>query len=199
MPTALGVESAGLIEAMEQLGYRPPLMFSLFPAPGPLLGLGEAAEGHLSVSMFEPNEPILEPMGEDVTAIVEEFESPRRRRPDLPYTVFETQAAELLDGVGDPRRGRRGRGQPGARTAICDALHESGADTTFHGHLDVRSGGQQLLAQRPRGSSRSRTATGSWSGPSDRGVRAPGPMTLVNTRPSGATRRSGLSRILTAL
>src|SRR5918992_2975954 len=52
MMNSLGVESVGLVEAMEQLGYRPPLMFSLFPAPGPLLGLGEAGENHLSVSTF---------------------------------------------------------------------------------------------------------------------------------------------------
>ena len=37
----LGVDPVGLIEAMEQLDYQPPMMFSLFPAPGPPLGLGE--------------------------------------------------------------------------------------------------------------------------------------------------------------
>ena len=42
---ALGVDTVGLIEAMEQLDYQPPLMFSLFPAPGPLLGRRRAVGG----------------------------------------------------------------------------------------------------------------------------------------------------------
>jgi len=130
---SLGVESVGLIEAMEQLDYRPPIMFSLFPAPGPLLGLGEASEGHLSVSVFEPNEPILERMGDEVRAITEEFTA-RAEDEGVPYTVFETQAAgswtawEILvagvEAAGDLDQ-----------AAICDALHESGAETTFHGQL----------------------------------------------------------------
>jgi branched-chain amino acid transport system substrate-binding protein len=130
---SLGVESLGLIEAMEQLNYRPPIMFSLFPAPGPLLGLGEASEGHLSVSVFEPNEPILERMGDEVRAISEEFTA-RAEEEGVPYTVFETQAAgswtawEILvagvEAAGDLDQ-----------AAICDALHESGAATTFHGDL----------------------------------------------------------------
>ena len=41
----LGVDPVGLIEAMLQLDYQPPMMFSLFPAPGPLLGLGELGRG----------------------------------------------------------------------------------------------------------------------------------------------------------
>lgn len=88
----LGVEANGLIEAMEQLGYSPPVMFALFPAPGPLLGMGEASDGLLSVSMFEPNEPILAEMDPALGEIVEEF-SARVEEAGLPYTVFETQAA----------------------------------------------------------------------------------------------------------
>src|SRR5918992_1996423 len=91
MMNSLGVESVALIEAMEQLSYQPPIMFSLFPAPGPLLGLGDLAEGHLSVSMFEPNEPILEQMEPEVREIVETFQE-RATTAGLPYTVFETQA-----------------------------------------------------------------------------------------------------------
>jgi branched-chain amino acid transport system substrate-binding protein len=133
MMNSLGVESVALIEAMEQLGYQPPIMFSLFPAPGPLLGLGDLAEGHLSVSMFEPNEPILEERGDEVREIVESFQEAAEAE-DLPYTAFETQAAgswtawEILvagvESAGDLDH-----------EAICDALHESGAETTFHGSL----------------------------------------------------------------
>jgi hypothetical protein len=51
---SLGVDTVNALTAMKQLGYRPPLTFSLFPAPGPLLGLGADSEGVLSVSIFEP-------------------------------------------------------------------------------------------------------------------------------------------------
>ena len=130
---ALGIESAGLIEAMEQLSYRPPMMFSLFPAPGPLLGLGEAADGHLSVSVFEPNEPALERMGDEVRGIVEEFQS-RAEAAGLPYTVFETQAAGSWTAWEILAAGVEAAGELD-QEAICDALHADGADTTFHGHL----------------------------------------------------------------
>jgi branched-chain amino acid transport system substrate-binding protein len=131
---SLGIESAGLIEAMEQLNYRPPVMFSLFPAPGPLLGLGEASNGHLSVSVFEPNEPILERMGDEVRSIVEEFQS-RAEEAGLPYTVFETQAAGSWTAWEILAAGVEAAGSLD-QEAICDALHESGADTTFHGQID---------------------------------------------------------------
>ena len=130
----LGVDPVNIIQAMEQLGYRPPMMFSLFPAPGPLLGLGEAAQGLLSVSIFESNEAALEEAGPEATAIVEEFEA-RATEAGLPYTAFETQATAswnaweiLVGGV----EGSSDVDQQG----ICDHLHENGADTTFSGHLE---------------------------------------------------------------
>lgn len=129
----LGVDPVGLIEAMEQLGYRPPMLFSLFPAPGPLLGLGEPAEGTLSVSLFEPNEPLIDQYGEEVRGIVDEFRQ-RAEAEDLPYPAFETQAAaswnawEILAGAVE-----------GAGTLdqqeLCDYLVDNGVDTTFNGHL----------------------------------------------------------------
>jgi branched-chain amino acid transport system substrate-binding protein len=130
----LGVESVGLIQAMEQLGYRPRLMFSLFPAPGPLLGLGEPAAGHLSVSMFEPNEPILAEMGPEVTEIVDEFQS-RAEAEDLPYTVFETQATGSWTAWEILAAGVEGAGTVDDHEAICEYLHQNGAETTFHGQL----------------------------------------------------------------
>ena len=130
---SLGIESASLIEAMEQLNYRPPIMFSLFPAPGPLLGLGEAADGHLSVSVFEPNEPLIEAMGDEVRGIVEEFQS-RAEEAGLPYTAFETQAAGSWTAWEILVAGVEAAGSLD-QAEICDALHADGADTTFHGHL----------------------------------------------------------------
>lgn len=129
----LGVDSVGMIEAMEQLGYQPPMFFSLFPAPGPMLGLGELGDGALSVSLFEPNEPVLAQYGDDVREIVTEFSS-RAQAAGQTYTAFETQAAaswnawEILAG-----------GVAGAESLdqqeLCDYLVESGVDTTFNGHL----------------------------------------------------------------
>jgi branched-chain amino acid transport system substrate-binding protein len=129
----LGVDPVGLVEAMEQLDYRPPMMFSLFPAPGPLLAMGEPAEGMLSVSMFESNEPILESAGADVRAIVEEF-ADRAGAAGVTYTAFETQATaswnawEILVG------GVEGAGSLD-HEAICDHLLQNGVDTTFSGSL----------------------------------------------------------------
>ena len=131
--STLGVDSSNLLTAMEQIGYRPPLAFSLFPAPGPLLAAGELADGHLSVSMFEPNEPILEAMGPEVRSIVEEFEA-RAEAADLPYTVFETQATGSWTAWEILAEGVRGADSLD-HEAICDYLLENGADTTFHGHL----------------------------------------------------------------
>lgn len=129
----LGVDPVGLIEAMAQLDYSPPMMFSLFPAPGPPLGLGDAAEGLLSVSIFEPNEPLLEQYDPEVREIVAEF-ADRAAAEDVPYTVFETQAAASWNAWEILVAGVEGAGSLDQQ-AICDALHANGADTTISGHL----------------------------------------------------------------
>jgi branched-chain amino acid transport system substrate-binding protein len=131
--SAIGVDTVNIIQAMEQLDYRPDYLFSLFPAPGPLLGVGEAAQGVLSVSLFEATDAAVAAAGPEIQAIVEEFEATATAQ-GLPYTTWETQATAswgaweiLVAGVE----------QAGSldHTAICDALHASGADTTFTGHL----------------------------------------------------------------
>jgi len=127
----LGVEANSLIEAMQQLDYMPPLMFALFPAPGPLLGLGDAAQGTLSVSIFEPNEPILEQMDPEVREIVNEF-AERAAAEEIPYTVFETQAAASWNAWEILVQGVEGAGSTDGQ-AICDSLHSTGADLTFSG------------------------------------------------------------------
>jgi branched-chain amino acid transport system substrate-binding protein len=127
----LGVEANGLIDAMQQLDYAPPLMFALFPAPGPLLGLGDAAQGVLSVSIFEPNPPILEQMDPEVTEIVNEF-AERAAAEEIPYTVFETQAAASWNAWEILVQGVEGAGSTDGQ-AICDSLHSTGAELTFSG------------------------------------------------------------------
>ena len=129
----LGVDPVNLLQAMAQLGYHPPLMFSLFPAPGPPLGLGAASDGLLSVTIFEPNKSTLDKLDKSATEIVDEFRT-RATDAKLPYTVFETQAAaswtawEILVAA---VRATGGLDQK----AMCDKLHKDGADTIFNGHL----------------------------------------------------------------
>lgn len=129
----LGVEANGLIDAMEQLDYSPPMMFALFPAPGPLLGMGEAADGLLSVSMFEPNEPILAELDPELREVTEEF-SARVEEADLPYSAFETQAAASWNAWSILVQGVEGAGSLDHQ-AICDYLHENGADLPFAGQV----------------------------------------------------------------
>lgn len=130
----LGLEANGLIEAMDQLGFDPPMMFALFPAPGAVLSLGELADGVISVSIFEPNEPILAEMDPVVREITEEF-SARVEEAGLPYTAFETQAAASWNTWEILTQGVEGAGSLDQQ-AICDYLHENGADLTFSGHVD---------------------------------------------------------------
>lgn len=129
----LGVDPVNLVQAMQQLNYRPPMLFSLFPAPGPLLGLGKATEGMLSVSLFEPNKPLLGKAGPEAQAIVDEFQT-RAKAAKLPYTTFETQAAASWNAWEILADGVKAAGKLDQQ-AICDSLHQRGADTTFSGHL----------------------------------------------------------------
>ena len=131
--SAIGVDTVNLIQAMEQLNYRPPLLFSLFPAPGPLLGVGQPADGVLSISLFEPNEPILEAYGDEVRGIVEEFEAAASGA-GLPYTAFETQATASWNAWEILVAGVEGAGSL-EHERICEHLQQNGATTTFSGDL----------------------------------------------------------------
>jgi branched-chain amino acid transport system substrate-binding protein len=129
----LGVDPVNLLQAMAQLNYKPPNMFSLFPAPGPPLGLGAKADGLLSVSIFEPNKATLDKLGTKATDIVTDFKN-RAAAAKLPYTVFETQAAASWNAWEILAGGVKSAGKLDQQ-AICDALHEDGAETTFSGKL----------------------------------------------------------------
>ncbi len=133
MVNGLGIEANQLIDAMGQLNYSPRMMFALFPAPGAVLGMGAAAEGMLSVSMFEPNEPIMAGLSEEVRDIIAEF-STRAQAAGLPYTVFETQAAASWNAWDILTQGVTGAGSLDHRE-ICDYLLENGANLTFAGQV----------------------------------------------------------------
>ena len=131
--SAIGVDTVNIIQAMEQLSYRPDYLFSLFPAPGPLLGVGEAAQGVLSVSLFEATEEAVAAAGPEIQAIVEEYEATATAQ-GLPYTTWETQATASWGAWEILVAGVEAAGSLDHQ-AICDALHADGADTTFTGHL----------------------------------------------------------------
>src|SRR5215470_13062592 len=65
--SGLGIDPVNLLQAMAALSYSPPLMFSLFPSPGPLLKLGPTADRILAVTIFEPNQAILDKLGSTAT------------------------------------------------------------------------------------------------------------------------------------
>jgi branched-chain amino acid transport system substrate-binding protein len=131
--SGLGIDPVNLLQAMAQLGYSPPLMFSLFPAPGPLLKLGPTAERFLSATIFEPNQAALAKLGPAATEIVSDFKN-RAAAAKLPYTAPETQAVASWNAWEILAAGVKAAGSVDNK-AICDALHKSGADTTFSGHL----------------------------------------------------------------
>jgi branched-chain amino acid transport system substrate-binding protein len=131
--SGLGIDPVNLLQAMAQLNYSPPLMFSLFPAPGPLLKLGPTADRLLSVTIFEPSQAILAKLGPAATEIVNDFTN-RATEAKLPYTAPETQAVASWNAWEILASGVKAAGSVDNK-AICDALHKSGADTTFSGHL----------------------------------------------------------------
>lgn len=131
--SGIAVDPVNLLQAMAQLNYKPPMMFSLFPAPGPPLGLGPKAEGLMSVSIFEPNKATLDKLGAKAAQIVQDFEK-RATDAKLPYTVFETQAAASWNAWDILVASVKGAGKIDHQ-AMCDFLHRSGAETTFSGKL----------------------------------------------------------------
>lgn len=139
MLNGLGVDANGLIEAMLGLdGYLPPMMFALFPAPGPLLALASENDFPiLAVSMFEPDEPLLAELDPSAREIVEEFAA-RAEAEGVPYTTFETQAAASWNAWDILVQGVEGAGSLD-HDAICEYLHQNGADLTFVGPVEFDS------------------------------------------------------------
>jgi branched-chain amino acid transport system substrate-binding protein len=131
--SGLATDPVSLIQAMEQLNYRPPLFFTLFPAPGPLLALGERADRVLSLTLFEPNGRLLRRMGTKAQRIVAQF-AQRAAANGLNYRVFDSQATASWTAWEVLAAGVRGaRGLDHGR--ICNYLRSNGAETTFVGKL----------------------------------------------------------------
>jgi branched-chain amino acid transport system substrate-binding protein len=131
--SGLALDPVNLIRAMDQLDYRPKQFFTLFPAPGPLLALGQASEGVLSITLFEPNGKLLKKLGKKAQNIVRQFAQSAASN-GLGYRVFDSQATAswtawevLAAGVRGARSLDNGR--------VCSYLKDNGVDTTFVGKL----------------------------------------------------------------
>jgi branched-chain amino acid transport system substrate-binding protein len=118
---------------MDQLNYRPPLFFTLFPAPGPLLALGDRADGVLSLTLFEPNGRLLKRLGKKAQDIVARF-AQRAAANGLSYRVFDSQATASWTAWEVLAAGVRGA-RSSDHERICNYLRANGAETTFVGKL----------------------------------------------------------------
>ena len=52
---AIGLDGVNLFDAFESIGYIPRGIYVALPAPGPMMSLGEVAEGTMSLTVFEVN------------------------------------------------------------------------------------------------------------------------------------------------
>lgn len=130
--SSLGADAANLLTALAQLGYTPDQMFSLWDAPGPLLALGDAAEGLLSVTLFEPDmPPNSDADSEEVVAAFAE----RAADENLGYPVLETQAAASWDAWEVLVQSVEGAGAID-HDAMCQYLLDNGAEGTFLGSIE---------------------------------------------------------------
>ena len=131
--SGLALDPVNLIRAMEQLDYRPPQFFTLFPTPGPLRALGNAADGVLSVTLFEPNGKLLKKLGRKAQNIVRMFAQSAASN-GLGYRVFDSQATASWTAWEVLAAGVRGaRSVDNER--VCNYLKANGVDTTFVGKL----------------------------------------------------------------
>jgi branched-chain amino acid transport system substrate-binding protein len=131
--SGLALDPVNLIRAMEQLNYRPAQFFTLFPTPGPLLALGDAANGVLSVTLFEPNGKLLKKLGRKAQNIVRMFAQSAAAN-GLGYRVFDSQATASWTAWEVLAAGVRGaRSLDNER--VCSYLKANGTDTTFVGKL----------------------------------------------------------------
>jgi branched-chain amino acid transport system substrate-binding protein len=129
---ALGADGLNLIEAMEALDYRPRGQFYLWPTPGPLLDVGEPAEGAFSVTLFEEHSPFTDT--EEAQTMVELYHAaaeeaglaPSSQIVDVQVSASWAAWQTLIAGV----EGAESLDQE----EIGDWLLENGVDTVI-GHL----------------------------------------------------------------
>lgn len=86
---AIGLDGNLLLDAMKKIDYVPPQHFYMYPAPGPLVKLPEAANA-LSVTIYEEQVPFINAPG---AAEFIKLYKERATKAGLPDTSVDTQAA----------------------------------------------------------------------------------------------------------
>jgi branched-chain amino acid transport system substrate-binding protein len=87
---AIGLDANMLLDAMQRINYKAPGIFFLYPAPGPLLGLGRVSAYAMAVTVFEEHPPFTD--DPDTADLVRRFHA-RADAVGLRYREVETQAA----------------------------------------------------------------------------------------------------------
>ncbi|MFP3914389.1 MAG: amino acid ABC transporter substrate-binding protein [Actinomycetota bacterium] len=123
----LGVDAPNLIAAMDAIDYQPPGMFVQWPAPGPVLGAGESAEGVLSVTAFESHPPFTD--DPERAEAAEAFEEAATEA-GIPYPEMETQASASWAAWQTLVAGVEGAGSVD-NEAVCDYLRNNPIETIF--------------------------------------------------------------------
>lgn len=86
---AIGLDGVNLFDAFEAIGYIPRGIYIALPSPGPMMSLGEVAEGVMSLSVFEVNSALADdPVTQEFVARFQEAASEAEM-----LTIVETQAA----------------------------------------------------------------------------------------------------------
>lgn len=87
---ATGLDGNLLLEAMQKINYRPPGIFFLYPAPGPLLALGKVSEYAMSATIFEEHPPFTD--DPEVADLVKRFHE-KAAAAGVKYRDVDMQAA----------------------------------------------------------------------------------------------------------
>lgn len=89
---AIGLDGVNLYDAFESIGYIPPGIFVALPSPGPMMALGEVANGSMALSIFEAHAPFTDdPVVVEFLARYAEAAAAENL-----LTIVETQAAASM-------------------------------------------------------------------------------------------------------
>jgi branched-chain amino acid transport system substrate-binding protein len=90
--SGIALDGLNLFDAFEAIGYLPRSTFVALPSPGPMMGLGETADGVMSLSIFEENSTLADdPLTQE---FIERFQAAAAEEELL--TIVETQAAASM-------------------------------------------------------------------------------------------------------
>ena len=128
----LGVDGPNLINATDSLGYDIRNMFVQWPAPGPLIDLGDAGEGVMSVTAWEQHPPFTDdPAAKAAAEIINQALADA----GISYTAAETQSVASWTAWEFLKEGVEGA-QSLDNSAVCDYLVNNTIPTTFVGDVD---------------------------------------------------------------